>query len=74
MSRLNYCYPHSNALLHLFSVKIFVLSQTGVLQAACHPMKCDVIYDVKLLPTVCHGYTVADILSQISISDEPKNI
>ena len=28
-----YGYPHSNALLHLFTFKILILSQIGVLQA-----------------------------------------
>ena len=34
-------YPHSNALLHFFTVKIFVLSQIGELQAFLHLTKCD---------------------------------
>ena len=34
-----------------------LLSQNGVLQAACHPTICDVINEAKLFPTV---YTVAN--------------
>ena len=29
-------------------------SQIGMLQAACHPTKCEVINDLKLIPTVYH--------------------
>ena len=36
-----------------------VLSQIGALQAICQPMKCDLINDIKLFPTVHRGYTVA---------------
>ena len=49
-----YGYPHSNVLLCLFVIKIFVLSQIRA-QALCHPTKCDIISD-----------DIADILSQIS--------
>ena len=49
---VEYGYHHSNVLLHLITVKIFVSSQVGALQASCHPMKLDVINDVKLFPTV----------------------
>ena len=37
----------------LFSFKIFVSSQIEVLQATCRPIKCDMMNDFKLFPTVC---------------------
>ena len=43
-----YGYPHSNALLQ-FELK---LERCKPHKAARHPTKCDVINDVKLLPTV----------------------
>ena len=43
-----YGYPHSNALLQ-FRLK---LERCKPQNAACHPMKCDVINDVILFPTV----------------------
>ena len=42
-----YGYPHSNALLQ-FYLNFDYRSH----KAACHLTKCDVIYDVKLFPTV----------------------
>ena len=44
--------PHSNALLQ-------TLSQIGVLQAACHPTKCEVINDVNYFRQYIAGYTGA---------------
>ena len=51
-----YGYPHSNALLQ-FRLE---LEPCKTHKAARHPMKCDVINDIKLFPTVSQ-----DILSQI---------
>ena len=51
-------YPYSNALLCMFTIKIFVSSQIEAFQAAYHPTKCDLTIDVKQFPTVNHGYTV----------------
>ena len=45
-----YGYPHSNALLQ-FRLK---LERCKPHKAACCPTKCDVINDIKLLPTVYH--------------------
>ena len=54
-----YSYHYSNALLQ-FRRK---LERCKPLNAARNPMKCDVIHDVQLFPTVyrrtCAGYTVA---------------
>ena len=44
--KFEYGYPHSNAILQ-FHFKM-------MLQAACHPMICDVINDVKPFQTVYH--------------------
>ena len=45
-----YGYPHSNALLQS-RIKLECCKPH---KAAHHPMKCDVIDDVKLFPTVYH--------------------
>ena len=45
-----YGYPHSNALLQ-FHLKLECCKPHNT---ACHPTKCDVIYDIKLFPTVYH--------------------
>ena len=34
------------------------VSRIGVLQAPCHPTKCDVINDSKLFPTVSQNFDV----------------
>ena len=52
-----YGYPHSNALLQSW----FKLVHCKLHKAAHHPMKCDVINEVKLFPTVyrriyCHKF------------------
>ena len=47
-------HSHSDAPLHMFSAKIFFLSEIGVLQVACHPTKCDVINDIKLFLIVAN--------------------
>ena len=52
--KLAYGYPHSNAILQ-FKLKLELCKPH---KAAHHPMKCNVINDVKLFPT---GYTVDDI-------------
>ena len=44
----------------MFSIKIFVLSQIEALQAACHPMKCDMMNDIQLFPTVYREYTATN--------------
>ena len=59
-------YRYSNALLHLFSIKIFVSSQIGVLQAALNPMKCDVINDVRFFLTVCRRINSLSQISNVS--------
>ena len=48
MKKLQYGYPHSNALMqpHL------ELERCKPHKPACHPTKCDVINDVKLFLTV----------------------
>ena len=33
-------------------LKSLIRLKIGVLQSACHPMKCDVFNDIKLFPTV----------------------
>ena len=43
-----YGYPHSNALLQ----SRLKLEHCKLHKAACHPMKCDVINDVKLFQTI----------------------
>ena len=48
--------PRSNAVLCLFTIKIFVSSQIGALQATCHPTKYDLINDVE---------TISESISQI---------
>ena len=52
--------PHSNALLRLYTVKIFVSSKIVDLQPICHPTECDVIY-VKYL----HRYILSQIFNVI---------
>ena len=43
-----------------FKLKIFVSSQIGILQAACHPIECDVINYINLLAAVYCRYTFAN--------------
>ena len=45
-----YGHPHSNALLHF----LFELERCKLPRAARHPTKCDVINNIKQLPTVYH--------------------
>ena len=47
---------HSNELLCLVTTLIFVSSQIQMLQASCHPMRCDIINDAKLFLTVSCSY------------------
>ena len=57
--KFEYGYAHSNALLQ-FELK---LDHCKLLKAARHPVKCDVINDVKLFPKV---YLISqDILLQV---------
>ena len=49
---LRFGYSHSNAFLHFFTLNIFVSCEIQVLQAKCHPTKCDITNDIKLFPTV----------------------
>ena len=51
-----YVYPHSNAFLQ-FELK---LEYCKPHKAARHPIKCDVINDVELFPTVYLGYIVTN--------------
>ena len=60
-----YGYPHSNVLLQRSS-KIGALQAPGKLhESVCHQMKCGVINDVKLFPTVYRRIYCCDILSQM---------
>ena len=43
-------YPHSNALLQFEPL----LERCKPHKVACHPMKCDIINDIKLFSTVYH--------------------
>ena len=51
-----YGYPNSNALLW-FRLKLIC---DKLHKAACHPMTCDVIHDVKLFRQYITGYTIAN--------------
>ena len=53
--QFEYGYPHSNAFLCLFTVKIFFRLESEHYKphrAACHTTKCDIINDIKLFPTI----------------------
>ena len=61
IEHFEYGYPHSNALLHFYTVKSFGLSQIRACKphkTANHPTKCDMINVVKQY--------IADILNKIS--------
>ena len=59
--KIEYGYPHSNALLQ-FRLTLELYKSHN---AARHWMKCDVINDIKLFPTVCHRTTVSQIFDVI---------
>ena len=54
-----YRYPHSNALLHFFTVKI-QLKHCKLHKAACHPTKYDIINVIKLFMTIANCLTLKE--------------
>ena len=59
--KFEYSYPHSNAFLQ-FCLKL------EPLKAAPHQMRCDIIYDIKLFPTVYHRINCRKFLTSNQIS------
>ena len=67
MKILIYGYPHSNALLQ----SRLILERCKQYKAARYPMRCDIINDVKLFPTV-HRRIYCIIQSNVALQKQER--